>query len=146
MTDPESVGEVAAQRIVHADIAEVYNAIARVERWSAWMSPVVAPVTQVGPQSYELSSSRDGTTSSHRAVVRARGPVHSFVAELDARWVLDFRCTPHGRDTSVRATAERISKLTWRERLSRRRRTEASSARLSALLDQLAAHLENPDG
>jgi hypothetical protein len=146
MTELESAAEVAAQRVIHADIADVYNAIALVERWSGWMSTVVAPVTQVGPQSYELSATRYGTTSSHRAVVRARGPVHSFVAEVDGRWVLDFRCTPHGPDTSVRVTAQRISKLTWRERLSRRRTTEARSARLSALLDQLAAHLENPDG
>jgi len=146
MTDPEPVDVVAAQRVIHADIADVYNAIAQVEQWSAWMSPVVAPVTQVGPQSYELSSTRDGTIISHRVVVRARGPVHSFVVELDGRWALDFRCIPNGPDTSVRVTAQPVRKLRWRERLSRRRTTDARSARLSALLDQLAAHLENPDG
>jgi hypothetical protein len=141
-----SVGVVAAQRIIHADVADVYRAIDQVERWSSWMTAVVAPVLEVGPQAYDLSSTRGGSISRHRMVVRARGPVHSFVVELDGRWLLDFRCAPNGLGTSVRVTGQRLSKPKWRERRSAQRRAETSSERLGSLLDQLAVHVENADG
>jgi hypothetical protein len=137
---------LAAERVIDADIAAVYDAIAQVGRWSTWMSAVVGSVELVGPQAYDLSAARDGVTNNHRVVVKARGPVHSFIVELDARWLLDFRCTPHVHGTSVRVTGQRLTRPSWRERITAKRQIETTSARLTSMLDQLAAHLEHAGG
>jgi len=146
MTAPQGSADVAeAQRIIHADVADVYNAIDRVEQWSAWMTSLTAPMSEVGHQAYEFSSTQGATTRRHRMVIRAQGPVHSFVAELDGQCVLDFRCTPHVPGTSVKISSRQLGKRKWRERISARRRTERCSTALESVLDQLAVHLENTD-
>ena len=131
-----------AERVVRAEVADVYSLVASVDRWPQWMNGVIAKVTTPADEVFELSSVEDGTTRTHQLVVHARGPVHSFVAEVDGRWVVDFRTSPHQSGTVVRVTADRRGKPVWRDRLGARRVSAICAARLETVLEGLAAHIE----
>jgi len=128
-----------------AEIADVYRAIDAVDRWPLWVGGVVAPVRALGGQTFEVSRIRDGTTTSHRVVITARGPAHTLNMEVDQRYRVYFRTRPHPSGTHVEVVAEPLGKPNWRHRLLRRRRTQERSALLNSLLDRLAARVEHGD-
>jgi len=136
--------EVAtAQRVVHADIATVYDAIDGVERWPAWASQVIAPVRVVDTGAFDVTAAREGAApTTHHVVVLARGPVSSLSHGVDGRYEVRFQIRPHALGADVEVRADELGKQRWWRRLTRRSRAERSSERLRHFLADLAAHLE----
>lgn len=143
MTFPVEQDDVArAERVIAADVEEVYRAIEAVDRWSSWVDGVVAPVTKLDDATFELSRVHDGKMTAHHVEITARGPVHSLTTEVDHRSRLQFFTRPHPSGTHVEAVSEPIDTRGWLTRRRNRRRAQRGGAQLEVMLERLAADLE----
>ena len=132
-----------AERTIAAEVAEVYGALRAIDRWSLWLDEAAAPIRAVGQEAFELSWVRDGSMRTRRISVLAAGPVHALTLAVDQELLVHVRTRPHPQGTSVSVVLEALEPARRRERVFARRRTEQASARLRALLDELAAHIES---
>lgn len=143
MTLPVEERDVArAERIIAADVELVYRTIEAVDQWASWVEGVVAPVTAIDEQSFDVSRVHDGKMTTHRVVIKAKGPVHSLTAEIDHQSRMQFLTRPHPSGTHVEVVSEPLARRGLVTRLANRRRSKRAGERLSGLLERLAAHLE----
>ena len=144
MTFPIEQRDVArAERVIAADVEEVYRTIEAVDRWSSWVDGVIAPVKTVDDRTFEVSRVHDGRMTAHHVAITARGPVHSLTVEVDRVYRMQFRTRPHPSGAHVEVITEPIVKRSWWTRLLNRRRDQGAGARLETMLERLAAHLEH---
>jgi hypothetical protein len=133
----------SAQRVIGADIAEVYAVLAEPRTWHTWIDGVAPPVKDLGGDVFEVTNTDEGSTRTHRVVVTARGPVHTLFTEVDDAYRVEFRTRPDLGGTAVHVVATPIGKPKWWQGWFRRRATpDRQSKQLKDLLAQLANHFE----
>ena len=131
-------GLPSAQRVIAGEVADVYGVIDQIDRWSLWVDGLVAPVRTIGAGAFEMSSVREGTTTTHQLVITGRGPVHTLFAEVDGQYRICFRTRPSAGGTHVHVVAEPIGKPRLWQRLGRHQARLPTPERLRQLLDELA--------
>jgi hypothetical protein len=130
-----------AERVIAADVADVYRVLDDVQRWPSWVDGVVAPVHVLDEHTYEVSLIRKGQTTAHRVSVTTRGPVHTLYAQVDEEYRIYFRTAPHPEGTRIVVVTEPVAKRRWPNRPFRSHPNTTRAEQLRALLDQLAAYL-----
>jgi hypothetical protein len=132
-----------AQRVIGADVADVYALIADPKSWPTWIDSVSAPVKELRGDVFEVSATTDGVTRTHRVEVKARGPVHTWFADVDDMYRVEWRTRPDLGGTFTHVVAAPIGKRRWWQfGAGKRPSPEHQTARLKDLLAQLAAHFE----
>jgi hypothetical protein len=130
-----------AERIVGADVADVYAVLEALDRWSTWVTAVNLHVSAVDAERFDVSWVADGEMKSRKVAVIARGRTYSLSFDVDGRWRMHFRTRPHQSGTHIQAVAEPVKPSRWTQSRNRRRLADYS-ARLDSLLDQLAIRVE----
>lgn len=144
MTLPIEERDVArAERVIAADVEVVYRTIEAVEQWASWVEGVVAPVTALDGEAFDVSRVQDGKMTTHRVVITAKGPVHSLTVEVDGLYRMQFLTRPHPTGAHVEVATDPLERQGLLTRLANRRRAKRAGIGLDRLLDRLAAYLEH---
>lgn len=127
-------------RVLGAPVATTYAAVTDVSRWPEWVPEVLDPVIAKGSDHYLFRARSDGRIEHHEGQVILRGPTHTFALEAGGAR-LWFRTRPSSSGTKVDLVLEPPAERPWR-RLGGQRRRARREQWVAAVLDGLAAHLD----
>lgn len=129
-------------RVIGAQIATVYAAVVKVDAWPAWVPDLLDPVIAKGSDRFLVRIRRRGRIEHLECQVIVRGPTHTFGIQvgLDRLW---FRTRPSPPGTKLDVVLEPAAVRSLRSSLGSRRRRDRGQQWLVAIVDGLAAHLDD---
>ena len=130
-------------RVVGAPVTAAYETVTDVAGWPAWVPDLLDPVITKGSDHFLFRARREGRIEHHEGTVILRGPTHTFGVQV-GEGRLWFRTRPNPAGTKVEVVLERPTPRSMRMRLGGRRRRSREERWVEAILDGLAARVEQP--